>query len=312
MTYNCDKMFLRFMTETYFLNPSLRNSSLSLHSWQQISAYPNGACAGICAGTLVFISLIIGYLATFSCHMIEVKDSETNINVGFGLFNREDLLNEYTYDCVSYTEKQKDVIFDANWRSARAMGVLMVIFAIILGIVMLVIICCGIPKKGAIVLGVFSLLTSLFAFLELLMLNSEFCNKTDCKLGYSGGVAIVTGVLLFFATIPICMFRDVPRKPRAKKEKKEAKKEKEADEENQKEDEPKEEEKEETKEEDDKPVEEEQEPVTEEDKGGFEDEPKTEETPEIELTEGELILTLCDSLNLRLFVFIQYLTIFTC
>mmetsp|Transcript_1364 Transcript_1364/g.2444 ORF Transcript_1364/g.2444 Transcript_1364/m.2444 type:complete len:232 (+) Transcript_1364:488-1183(+) len=229
--------------------------------------------------------------------MIEVNVLNSGSYVGFGLFGREDLFNEDTYDCVTYTDNEKDIFFDTSWRSARAMGALMVIFAIILTIVMFVIICCGITKMGAIVLGVFSLLTSLFAFLELLMLSSEFCNKTDCKLGYSGGVAIVTGVLLFFATIPICMFRDVPRKPRAKKEKKEEKKEKEADEENQKEDEPKEEEpkeeepkeeeKEETKEEDDKPVEEEQEPVTEEDKGRFEDEPKTEETPEIELTEGE-------------------------
>eukprot|EP00978_Attheya_sp_CCMP212_P033668 scaffold137060_cov50-Attheya_sp.AAC.2 len=246
--------------------------------------------------------------------MIEVEDVVTNNNVGFGLFGREDLINEDTFDCISYTDNEKDVLFDANWRSARTMGALMVICAIILTIVMFVIICCGITKIGAIFLGVFSLLTSLFAFLELLVLNSELCDLNDCKLGYSGGVAIVTGVLFFFATIPICMFRGVKRKPRAKKEKKEEDKEKEPDEENQKEDEPKEEEpkeekkedepkeeepkeeekedepeeeeKEETKEEDDKPVEEEQEPVTEEDKGGFEDEPKTEETPEIELTEG--------------------------
>eukprot|EP00978_Attheya_sp_CCMP212_P011872 scaffold29499_cov40-Attheya_sp.AAC.1 len=241
---------------------------------------------------------------------MEVKDIATNINVGFGLFGREDLVEEDTFDCVSYTENDKDFIFDANWRAARAMGVLMVIFAIILTVVMFVIICCGIPKKGAIVLGVFSLLTSLFAFLELLVLNSELCDYNDCKLGYSGRVAIATGVLLFFATIPICMFRDVKRKPRDKQVGE--KKEKEPDEENQMEDEPKEEEKKETKEEDDKPVEEKQEPVTEEDMGGFEDEPTTKETPEIELTEGELSWTLGDNLNLRLFVFILYLTILTC
>lgn len=234
--------------------------------------------------------------------MVEVKGVFTDENVGYGLFAHEDLFQDDTFDCITYTDNEKDQLFDANWKSARAMGSLMVIFAIILTIVMFVIICCGITKKGAIVLGLFSLITSLLAFLELLMLNSEFCDARDCKLGHSGGVAIATGVLLFFATIPICMFRDVKRKPRAKKEKKEEKKEKEEDEdeENQKEekqeddepkeekDEPKEEEKEETaKEEEDKPVEEEQEPVAEENKGGFDDEPKTEETPEIELTEGE-------------------------
>eukprot|EP00978_Attheya_sp_CCMP212_P024639 scaffold77762_cov49-Attheya_sp.AAC.4 len=184
-------------------------------------------------GTLVFISLSSGLLATFSCHMIEFKDinNPNNNYVGLGLFGREDLIDEDTYDCISYTENEKDDLFDANWRSARAMGILMVIFATILTIVMFVIICCGISKKGSIVLGVFSLLTSLLAFLELLVLNSALCDLNDCNLGYSGGVAIVTGVLFFFATIPICMFRDVKRKPRAKKEKKEEKKEKEADDE---------------------------------------------------------------------------------
>eukprot|EP00550_Attheya_septentrionalis_P009256 CAMPEP_0198294638 /NCGR_PEP_ID=MMETSP1449-20131203/23443_1 /TAXON_ID=420275 /ORGANISM="Attheya septentrionalis, Strain CCMP2084" /LENGTH=208 /DNA_ID=CAMNT_0043994645 /DNA_START=71 /DNA_END=697 /DNA_ORIENTATION=- len=194
--------------------------------------YPNGVCAGIFAGTLVVISLGIGYLATFSCHLIEFKDinNPNNNYVGLGLFGREDLINDDTYDCIIYTENDKDNLFDAYWRSARAMGLLMVIFTTILTIVMVVIICCGISKRGAMLLGVFSFLTSALAFLELLVLNSELCDLNDCKLGYSGGVTIATGVLLFFATISICMFRDAKRKPRAKKEKKEEKKKKEAEE----------------------------------------------------------------------------------
>eukprot|EP00978_Attheya_sp_CCMP212_P033667 scaffold137060_cov50-Attheya_sp.AAC.1 len=86
------------------------------------------------------------------------------------------------------------------------MGLLMMIFTICLAVVMLVIICCGISKCFAIILGVVALLTSVLAVLELLLFNSEFCDQYNCSIGFSGVLAICAGITLLLATIPLCCF----------------------------------------------------------------------------------------------------------
>uniref|UniRef100_A0A7S2UQT6 Uncharacterized protein n=1 Tax=Attheya septentrionalis TaxID=420275 RepID=A0A7S2UQT6_9STRA len=235
-----------------------------------VGCYPNGCCQGCCAGLLVFVSLVFGLIATFSCHIIEVdlgNDEGAVDSFGYGLFGREEIAsNSNAFECTRYSDTVKDELFDSSWKAAQAMGLLMVIFTICLAVMMLVIICCGISKCFAIILGVVSLLTSVMAVLMLLLFNSDFCDLNNCSIGVSGVLAVCASITLLLATMPLCCFRDAGCCSRIKQKHTDDK-----DEEKQSHD----------KKEEDEIKDEEEKPVTEEKKEDFRD-----ESPEIELSEA--------------------------
>jgi len=177
-------------------------------------SYPNGYIT-IAPGLLSVVAFILTHISLWSCQY-----AGTDIGVGVGLIYREVVEPVWFYSVssdgtqctsyASYSDQYYDAL-DGKFRAAQGCG----LAAWMVGFVMVVVVwsvapCVVSSRAGWRIIGGMFFLLGVLQLFTLLLLASDVCQITGCKLN-NGGVVSIFSFLFWWASAGTCFMVPEPR-----------------------------------------------------------------------------------------------------
>lgn len=166
------------------------------------SYYPHGSVS-VVAGVVAIIALAVNYMAFGSCFFVKVTNTtsltaEDNNYIGFGVYYVEDLSRTENHSdsyCLPYTDEEKDLFFDAAWRTAAVFGWMAYIIGFTCTTTIICTACCPFPNSMLRVLAVSLFLCGVLNCLMMVGLASKICKEYDCTFSHGAGLYLLSSFM---------------------------------------------------------------------------------------------------------------------
>jgi hypothetical protein len=159
------------------------------------SDYPQGR---ICIW--VAVSAVVTYAAsvnvTSGCYYVKVDDvfpDYDGVYVGYGGVEHLPPVDENAY-CESWTQTQKDLIWDGPWKTGFAFSILASIFAGVPMVVSFFFACFSFDLIWNKICACMMIMSSLFTWLSYIGFAAGMCENGNCTFSIGAGLALVSGL----------------------------------------------------------------------------------------------------------------------